>query len=310
MDGRDYENTVDLEDAPGETFPTRRNNFVSEGYLETMGIPLLAGRPIKWEDVREGRRVAVVSESFARAHWGDPAGALGRSISQNAAGGEGWREIVGVVGDVHSLGLERETWPTVYWPMAVANFWGSPLFMPRTFVYSVRVSGMGPLQTLDRVREAVWAVNPDLALADIRTQEDIMARSAARASFTMVLLSLSATLALALGTVGLYGVISFSVANRTRELGLRMAMGARREEVTRMVLSQGLRLVMVGMAIGAVGAAALTRLMDALLFGVTPGDPLTYAVVSIVLAGSALLASFVPARRAASVHPSLALRHH
>jgi putative ABC transport system permease protein len=309
MDGRDYENTVDVEDRPNGTFPTRRNNFVSEGYFETMEIPVLAGRPIEWADVREGRRVAVVSESFAKVHWGDPAAALGRNISQNAAGGEGWREIVGVVGDVHSLGLDREPWPTVYWPMAVANFWGSPVFIPGTMVFSVRVGGVGPMQILDRVREAVWSVNPDLPLAAIRTQAEILDRSAARTSFTMVLLSISATLAMAFGIVGLYGVISYSVSSRNAELGLRVAMGAQRGDVTKMVLGQGFALAAVGVAVGLAGAAGLTRLMAALLFGVSPADPTTYGVVSITLTAVALLASFIPAHRAASLDPLIALRH-
>ncbi len=179
----------------------------------------------------------------------------------------------------------------------------------RTFIYSVRAGGVDPMQILDRVREAVWSVNPDLPLAVVRTQAEIMAGSAARTSFTMVLLSISATLALALGIVGLYGVISYSVSNRTRELGLRMAMGAQRGDVTKMVLGQGFTLAVVGVAVGLAGAAGLTRLMAALLFGVSPVDPTTYGVVAITLTAVALLASFIPARRAASVHPSIALRH-
>lgn len=306
MDQRDYENTVDVEDRPEEVFPTRRNNFISEGYLETIGIPLLAGRSLEWADVHERRSVAVVSESFAREHWGSPTSAIGKRISQDAT--EGWREIVGVVADVHSVGLDREPWPTVYWPLAVASFWGSDLFMPRTVVYTVRVGKTDPTQIVGQVREAVWSVNPDLPLAAVRTLKEIMDRSAARASFTMVLLSISAVLALVLGIVGLYGVISLSVSNRTREFGLRMAIGARRGQITASVLRQGLALAATGVAIGLAGAPWLTHLMSTLLFGVGPTDATTYGAVSLILTTVALLASYVPARKAASADPMLALR--
>lgn len=307
MDGQDYENTVLVEDRPDEISPTRRNNFVSEGYIRTMGIPLLAGRMIEWSDVHERRAVTLVSMGFAEKYWDSPEAAIGKRISVGP--GTPWREIVGVVGNVHARGLDREPWPTVYWPMAVANLWGNPIFLSRTQVYSVRTDAADPQQLVDQVRDAVWSVNSNLPLAGVRTLKEIFDSAASRISFTMVLLSISAGLALLLGIVGLYGVISYSVSLRTRELGLRIAIGARGKDVMAMVLSQGLRCAAIGVAIGIVAAVGMTRLMTSILYGVSPTDPATYGVVAIILVVVTLFASYIPARRASSVDPIIALRY-
>ncbi len=307
MDGRDFDNTILVEDRPDEVSPTRRNNFVSEGYIQTMGIPVLAGRMIEWIDIHERRPVTVVSMCFVEKYWDSPEAAIGKRISVGP--GTAWREIVGVVGDVHSNGLDREPYPTVYWPMAVDNLWGNPIFISRTQVYSVRTGMADPLQILDQVRTAVWSVNSNLPLSTVRTQQEIFDRSASRTSFTMILLSISAGLALLLGIVGLYGVISYSVSIRTRELGLRIAIGARSRDVMAMVLRQGLRCAVIGVVIGLAAAVGMTRLMTSILYGISPMDPATYGAVSVLLGAVTLLASYVPARRASSIDPIIALRH-
>ena len=161
---------------------------------------------------------------------------------------------------------------------------------------------------MPEVRQAVWSINPNLPLASVQTLAEILARSMARTSFTLVMLAIAAGVALLLGAVGIYGVISYIVGQRTREIGVRMALGARREDVSRLVLRRGGLVAAVGIAIGLAAAVGLTRLMSAMLFGVSPLDPVTYAAVSVVLAGVALLATYIPARRAASVDPVEALR--
>ena len=306
MDRRGYTNMTHVKDITGESPPSRRYKFVSEGYFETMGIPVLAGRPIAWPDIHGRRPVAVVNERFAREYFDGPAAAIGKLIAQDPDGG--WREIVGVVGDVHDDGLDREARVLVYWPFAVSDFWGADVLVMRSLVYAVRAAGVAPHNVLGQVRAAVWSVNPNLPLANVRTQKAILDLSTARTSFTMVLLSIAAAVALLLGAVGIYGVISYIVAQRTREIGVRVALGARREDVRRLVLRQGGLVVAVGIAVGLAAAVGLTRLMSAMLFGVSPLDPVTYAAVSVGLGIIALLAIYIPARRAANVDPVEALR--
>ncbi len=174
--------------------------------------------------------------------------------------------------------------------------------------YAIRASRVGTPDFLQDVRKAIWSVNSSLPVRNLRTLPDLMAQSVARTSFTLVLLSISAAVALLLGTIGVYGVISYAVSQRTGELGMRIALGARARDVTGMVLRQGLLLSITGVAIGLVLSLGVTRLMADLLFGVSPGDPLTYAAVAVGLVGVALLASYLPARRAARVDPMTALR--
>jgi predicted permease len=306
MDGRGYTNMTHVRGLTEASPPSRRYKFVSEGYFETMEIPVLAGRTITWADIHARRPVAVVNERFAREYWADPAAAVGELIAQSPEGG--WREVVGVVGNVRDDGPDREARALVYWPMAVETFWGVDVLVMRSLTYAVRTAGVEPLDLLDRVRETVWALNPNLPLADVRTQKAILEDRTARTSFTMVLLSIAAGVALLLGIVGLYGVISYAVSTRTREIGIRMALGARHQAVTRMVLRHGLLLAAVGVAAGLGAAVGLTRLMSALLFGVEPVDPPSFAAPSVALVGIALLASYIPARRAASVDPMDTLR--
>ncbi len=307
MDRRDFENTVVVEERPNDVSPTRLFNFVSAGYFRTMGIPVLVGRPIEWVDVHERRPVTVISRGFADEYWGDPAAAIGKRIAVGPAAV--WQEIVGVVGDVHDRGLDHDPKATVYWPTAVANLWGNPVFVSRTQVYSIRTDTGDALKLLDRVRDAVWSINPNLPLAAIRTEQELIEASTSRISLIMVLLSISAGLALLLGIVGLYSVISYAVSIRTRELGLRIAIGAQARDIVSMVLRQGLMITALGIAIGLAAAVGMTRLMTSVLFGVNPINLPTYGAVSFILAVVTLLASYFPARRAATVDPIVSLKH-
>jgi predicted permease len=304
MDGWDSNDPIFVQDHPppeGQIPPLRRFKWISPGYFETMGNPLVAGRGIAWADIRERRHVAVITRNFALEFWNDPGEALGRSIRMTPAAP--WTEIVGVVGDVRDDGVDQAATAVVYWPMAAADFWGEELYVPRSMAYVVRSPRVGSESLLEEVRAAVWAVNPRLPLAQVRTLDEILARSMARTSFTLVMLGIAAATALLLGGVGIYGVTAYSVAHRSREIGVRMALGARRSDVSRLVLRQGLALAGIGVVIGLAAAVGLTRLMSALLFGVAPLDPPTFVAAGLAAALLALAASWLPARRAARVDP-------
>ena len=309
MDGRNNNNGVLVADFPlaeGDAAPSRRHKFVSPGYFRTMGNRVLAGRTFTWDDAFRRRTVAVVTADFASEYWDSPSDAIGKRILENSTGP--WKEIVGVVEPVHDDGVERGAVPTIYWPLLVADFWGMEEFGFRSVVYAVRSSGPPPTSLLPRIREAVWGVNANLPLANIQTLASIEARSRARTSFTSALLVVAAAIALLLGIVGLYGVVAYTVSVRRREIGVRMALGARRLDVTSMVVRQGLALAGVGVLGGLAVAAALTRLMRPLLFEIDPVDPWTYAATAAALALVAVLASYLPGRRAASVDPVRVLR--
>jgi len=304
MDRWDSNDPIFFEDFPipeGQMPPLRRFKWISPGYFETMGNPLLAGRAISWADVHEHRSVAVVSWTLAKEHWDDPGEAIGRRIRVSSA--NPWREIVGVVGEVHDDGVDQAATAVVYWPLAIANFWDEELFVPRSVAYVIRSPRVGSQSLLDEVRAAVWSVNPNLPLARVLTLDEILGRSMARTSFTLVMLAIAAVAALLLGGVGIYGVTSYVVAQRNREIGVRMALGARRGDVSRLVLRQGLVLAAFGVTVGLVSAVGLARLMAALLYGVEPVDPVTFVVAGVGAACLALSASWFPARRAAAVDP-------
>jgi predicted permease len=314
MDGAGGYDPIWVEDHPvsdGQMPPIRRFKWTGPGYHATMQNPVIAGRTFTWDDVHNRAEVVVVTENFAREYWDDPADAVGKRIGTGQAPGE-WFEILGVVGNVRDDGVTQPPTPVVYWPMALARFWpemrGDEPFIPRTHTFVIRSSRVGTPDFLPDIRAAVSSVNPNLPFSTVRTMSDLLRGSMARTSLTLVLLAIAASVALLLGTIGIYGVISYAVSQRTRELGVRIALGAGGREVVQMVLRQGLVLAGVGVAIGLVSAYGLTRLMSALLYGVSPTDPLTYAVVAVVLVGVAMLASYLPARRAASVDPIEALR--
>lgn len=308
MDGWDSNDPVFVEEfptAPNEIPPVRRFKWVMPGYFETMENPVLAGRGISWDDLHAMREVVVVSESFSEIYWASPLEALGKRIRPTPE--DPWREIVGVVGKVHDNGIDEEDTPVVFWPLVVANSMGEELRVQRSMAYALRTDRVGTASLLEDARQAVWAVNGNLPLARVRTLEEILRRSMARTSFTLTMLGIAALVALLLGAVGIYGVTSYTVSQRTREIGLRMALGAQRRDVGRLVLRHALLLVGAGIGVGILAALGLTRLMSALLFGVNAVDPLTYVVVTVALGTIALVASYFPARRAAGINPMEAL---
>jgi predicted permease len=284
----------------GQLPPARRCFWVSPSFFETMGIPLVAGRDLTWNDILSKRPVAVVSENLAREYWQNPSDALGKQIGGSP---KDWRQIVGVVGNVHDDGTSQEAPATVYWPITDSDgFLGSPAF-------ALRSTRAGTESLMNEVRQAVSSVDSDLPLYQIHTLDYYYSKSIARTSFTLVMLALAGAMALLLGIVGLYGVIAYSVSQRTHEIGIRMALGAQKRDVLNLVMKGGMSLTVIGVGVGVAGAMALTRFLSSLLYGVKPTDPLTFVVVSLVLIGVALLACYVPARRATKADPIVALRY-
>ena len=286
--------------------PLRTFKFVSPGLLETMGNTLVAGRDFTWEDAYGKRPVAMVSENLARELWKEPSAAIGKQIRENKT--SAWREVVGVVGDERDEGVDKKAPTIAFWPMLMSNFEGDDPSVRRSMSYVIRSRRTGSTAFTAEVSRAVWSVNPNLPLANVRPLDAIVSASLARTSFTLVMLAIAGAMALLLGVAGIYGVISYSVSQRTREIGIRMALGAQRHEVTRMFVRYGIGLAAIGIGCGLAVAIALTRLMGSLLFEVSPIDPLTYVAVCLSLTAAAMLASYVPALRATMVNPVTALR--
>jgi predicted permease len=286
--------------------PLRRYKIVSPGLLTAMGHRLVAGRDFTWTDTLEHRPVAMVSENLARELWQNPRLAIGKEIRETLA--SPWREVIGVIADVRDDGVASAAPAAAYYPLLMNDFQAVPAAFRRTLTFVVRSPRVGSDGFLADVQRAVWSVNAGLPVANVRTLQEILGKSLARTSFTLVMLGIAGGMALLIGLVGIYGVISYTVTQRTREIGIRIALGARPSELTRMFLGQAVVLAAVGVGCGLGCAAALTRLLGSLLFGVSPVDPLTYAAVSVVLVGACALASYVPALRAASVDPLESLR--
>jgi predicted permease len=292
--------------AEGEFPPIRRFKFVSPGLFATMGVRLIAGRDLTWEDTYKKLPVALISENVARELWHDPNAALGKRIRVSAK--DDFREIVGVVGNVSDDGVNHKPTTSVYWPLLLQNFESDEISVRRDVAFVMRTQRAGSENFLKNVREAVWAVDPNLPLAEVHTMQYFYRKSLARTSFTMIMMGVAGSMALLLGVVGLYGVIAYSVSQRTREIGIRMALGAQRQMLTGMFVRHGLVLAGIGVACGLLAALALMRFMSKLLFGVNSTDPVTYGLVSAGLFATALLASYLPSRRAAAVDPVQALR--
>jgi predicted permease len=292
--------------APGQIPPIRRFRFTSPGYLQTLGTPLIAGRDFTWTDLYGLRNVAIVSENLARELWGSPTAALGKRIREGM--NDPWREVVGVADDVYDNGVNEAAPTIVYWPVLMGPFWNDQVRVSRGGAFVIRTSRAGTETFLADARKAVWSVNPNLPVFLVRTLGDIYDQSMQRTSFTLVMLGVAGGMALVLGIVGIYGVISYAVSQRTREIGIRMALGAEDGALKRMFVRHGLILAAIGVSIGLGAAAGVTRLMSSLLFGVTALDPATYVAVPIMLAAAAMLASYLPARRVVRVDPVEALR--
>jgi len=249
----------------------------------------------------------MVSENLAREMWNDPNAALGKRIREGNA--EQWREIVGVVGDVYDDGAQKKPPSFAYWPALRDSVYApSGVTSMRFAAFVVRTKRAATEGFLTEARQAIWSVNSSLPVFAIRTLQDLYDQSMARTSFTLVLLGIAGAMALILGIVGIYGVIAYAVTQRTREIGIRMALGAQPAELQQLFVRQGLLLAGIGAVLGLASAAGLTRLMASLLFGVSALDPLTYAGVAALLIVAAALASYLPARRATAVDPLEALR--
>ncbi len=285
--------------------PVRRFKFVAPSFFQAIGTPLLAGRDLTWTDLYEHRPVTVISENLARELWHDPGAAVGKHIRESSSP---WREIVGVVGDVHDDGAQLPSPTIVYWPVLMENFWGDRVRIERTVTFAIRSGRAGADRFLAEVRSAIWAVNKNVPLVQVRTLGDVFEASLAQTSFTLVMLGIAGAMALLLGLVGIYGVIAYAVSQRTREIGIRVALGAPLGQLRQMFLRYGLVLATVGVICGLAAAAALTRLMASLLFGISRLDPITYVAVSLGLVAAAALASYMPARRATMIDPVEALR--
>jgi predicted permease len=286
---------------PGQFPPMRRFKDISPGFLEAMGTRLIVGRSYEWADLLERRPMILISENLAREYWGDPRSALGKRIGY--AGN--FREVIGVVQDVYDNGVQDVAPATVYWPTFGANRFQA---VSRYVTFTLRSARTGNEEFLRQVEQAVWSVNPNLSLAAVQSMAELHARSMARTSFTLVMLAIAGGMALLLGVVGVYGVIAYTVAQRRREVGIRLALGAAPRAVSRMFLRRGVILCAAGCVLGLGGAAVLSSLMKSLLFGVTPLDPMTYAVMPVVLLAAALAACYFPAQRAAAVDPVETLR--
>jgi predicted permease len=288
--------------------PLRLYKHISPGLLQTAGTRLLAGREMTWSEIYGLRPVVMVSESLAREMWGTPSAAIGKRLREFPK--MPWHEVVGVVQDVRENGVQEKAPEIVYWPSLMENLFGpGPAQAARTVTFVIRSERAGSERFLNEVRAAVWSVNSELPLASVRTMQEVYDKSVARTSFTLVMLGIAGAMALTLGIIGIYGVMSYTVSQRKREIGIRLALGAQGSDVLQMVLRQGTKLTLVGVAIGIGAALGLTRLMTTLLFGVTAHDPLTLVGVAAVLILVALLACYIPARRATLVDPVVALRY-
>jgi len=280
--------------AKGEREPSAPIASVNPGYFRTMGIGLRAGRLFNDSDAQGAPRVVLLSEALARTLFPDTS-PIGRRLF---VAGE-WATIVGVVADIRHQGLEQAIEQAVYF---------SYRQLPRPGMALVVRSKGDPSHLSFALREAVHDIDPALPLFDVITMDARLSRSIAGRRFNLLLLASFAALALLLAAVGIYGVIAYVVTARTREIGIRMALGAQQRDVLRMVLGHGMRLTLLGVAIGLAAALGLSRLLQALLFEVKPSDPLTFGLIPVLLAGIALLACWLPAHRAASVNPLNAIR--
>jgi predicted permease len=290
--------------------PLRLYSYVSPGYFHALGARVVAGRELTWTDVYGSKPAGILSENLARELWGTAAAAIGKRFKRLPS--MPWVEVVGVVADVRQNGVDEKAPAIVYWPVLREDFYGfgsKPMTTAsRSVTFVIRSDRAGTEGFLNEVQQAVWSVNASLPLASVETMQDIYGKSLARTSFTLAMLAIAGSMALALGIIGIYGVISYAVSQRTREIGIRLALGAQKGELKWVFVRSALVLTGIGVAIGMVAAAGLMQFMKSLLFGISALDPFTYIAIPFILVLSAVLASYLPARRAAAVDPVEALR--
>jgi putative ABC transport system permease protein len=276
---------------------------VSSGYFRAMGITVRRGRVFNDSDTAEAPGVAVINETLARRYFPntDP---LGRRVAMPDGGNNPkWVPIVGVVNDVKAISMRDESDPEIYWDFR------QYIFAPFATTLTLRTVGDDPLRLAASVQKEIRSVNPDQPINDVKTMWQVVSDNVGQPRFYTVLLGAFAAVALILAVAGLYGVLSYAVSQRAHEIGIRMALGARPQDVLKMIVGQGLRLILIGVGAGILAALALTRVMASLLYGIRPTDPMTFVAVSIVLTGVALTACYIPARRAAKVDPMVAVRY-
>ena len=288
-------------DPPPDQSPDVVLRVVSPKYFGTMGIPLVAGRDFTEQDNAQATRVVIITEKTARHYWPGE-NPIGKRLKPGSSASDSpWREVVGIVKDVRQNDFVTDPKMQMYMPYMQVQ-----TFPPNALVVRTRLD---PLSLAVPVRNQVWAIDKDQPVSDIRAMDEIVADAMARQRFSMLLLGIFAALALVLATVGIYGVMSYSVTQRTREIGIRMALGAQRSDMLKMAVWHGFQLVLIGLVLGLVAAFLLTRVMATLLFGISATDPVTFIVISVILLGVALLASYIPALRATRVDPMVALRY-
>jgi putative ABC transport system permease protein len=284
---------------PAGERPVADVRVVHPNYFDTMGIRLLDGRSFTQAEANEARRVVIINETMARSYWPDE-NPLGKQVVINMKDENLPNEIIGIVSDSRHAGLDIPIRAMTYWPHSELTY--------SAMTVVVRAES-NPQALAGAIRQEVLNLDPDQPIADVRTMESILGESVARSRFSAVLLTTFAVLALALAALGVYGVLSYTVAQRTHEIGIRMALGAGQQDVLKLVVAHGMKLVLAGVAIGTLASIGLTRLIAGLLFEVSATDPATFVVIALVLTAVALLACFIPARRATKVDPMVALRY-
>jgi len=267
----------------------------------------VAGRDYTWDDIYGLRPVGIVSENLARESWGSAQAAIGKHF--RIMPNQPWVEVVGVAQNVRQNGVSEEAPAIVYWPVMVKLPWANnSIDTEREVTFVVHSDRAGTESLRSEIERTVWQVNGSLPVASMQTLGEIYSRSMARTSFTLVMLGIAAAMALALGVIGIYGVISYAVSQRRREIGIRLALGAPKRDLRWMFVRSALALTGIGVVIGLGLAAAVARLLKSLLYGVSPLDPVSFLAVPVILAAAAALASYLPASRAAGIDPADTLR--
>jgi predicted permease len=287
--------------------PLRRFKYTAPGYFHTIGARLVAGREYTWADLEQRRRVVMISENLAREVWQTPGAAIGKRLQ--TIDSAPWREVIGVVEDVRDNGIQEPAPAVVYWPtMGESPYDANRMSVSRLVTFAVRSERAGTEALLQQVKQAVWGLNPNLPISSMETMAEVYDRSLARPSFALVMIAIAGSMALLLGIVGIYGVLSYAVTQRRREIGIRLALGAQQGALRGMFVRHGLMLTAIGLMFGLAASLGLTRLMSSLLFGIGFLDPITYAGALLLLALAAAMASFLPAWQASMVDPAGVLK--